>query len=142
MSAIASVLGRRVWDSRGQPTVEVDVTLASGAHGRAIAPAGASRGLREAIDLRDGGEQLRGKGVGRAVDNVNGMIASALLGVDARDQVDIDQRLCELDDSPMKENIAWPAIWWKWRPGPNPTTSPSMASAVTSTGSGEKPSFH
>ena len=85
-AAIASVRGRRVWDSRGRPTVEAEVGLASGARGRAIAPAGASRGAHEAIDLRDGGARLGGMDVGAAVANVNGAIARALAGMDARDQ--------------------------------------------------------
>ena len=78
MTAIRTINGRRVWDSRGYPTVEVDVVLENGAWGRAIAPAGASRGSREAIDLRDGGEQLRGKGVGKALV---GVVVKPVVGV-------------------------------------------------------------
>ncbi len=103
MTEIREVKGRRVWDSRGNPTVEVDVVLENGLRGRAIAPAGASRGLREAIDLRDGGTALSGMGVGQALDNVNGPIAAALIGLDAEDQVGADAAMRALDPSPMKE---------------------------------------
>ena len=85
-SDIVSVHGRRVWDSRGKPTVEAEVTLAGGARGRAIAPAGASTGSGEAVDLRDGGSRFGGADVTKAVANVNGEIAKALAGRDARDQ--------------------------------------------------------
>ena len=88
---ISGVRGRRVWDSRGRPTVEVDVTLKGGASGRAIAPAGASMGSGEAVDLRDGGKTLGGFDVSRAVNAVNGEIAAALAGKDAADQQSVDQ---------------------------------------------------
>jgi enolase len=87
---IVKVIGRRVWDSRGRPTVEAEVHLAGGAIGRAIAPAGASTGSGEALDLRDGGEKLGGFDVRTAVDNVNIQIADALAGMDAADQTLID----------------------------------------------------
>ena len=103
--AIKTVKGRRVWDSRGNPTVEVDVILESGALGRTIAPAGASRGTREAIDLRDGGQALRGKGVERALANVNGPIAAALTGLEVADQAAADRAILGLDASPLKETI-------------------------------------
>lgn len=105
MTAIRSINGRRVWDSRGNPTVEVDVVLENGAWGRAIAPAGASRGSREAIDLRDGGEQLRGKGVGKALKSVNGPIADALTGLDGTDQAAVDRAIVSLDPSPLKTGL-------------------------------------
>ena len=99
MSAIRSVTARRVWDSRGNPTVEVDVHLEDGSVGRAIAPAGASRGRREATDLRDGGPRLRGTDVGRAVRNVVDTIAPALEGMDAQDQTSVDHAILALDPS-------------------------------------------
>jgi enolase len=102
---IASIAGRRVWDSRGRPTVEVEVRLAGGAEGRAIAPAGASRGTHEAVDLRDGGERLGGHDVARAVANVNGDIARALAGLDARDQAAVDAALCALDGTTNKARL-------------------------------------
>ncbi len=105
MTIITSVKGRRVWDSRGNPTVEVDVTLASGAFGRAIAPAGASRGKREAIDLRDEGSALQGKNVMQAIARVNGPIAQALVGMPLGDQASADAILTSLDTSPMKEKL-------------------------------------
>ncbi len=105
MTAIKSVRGRRVWDSRGHPTVEVDVVLVSGAMGRAIAPAGASRGQREALDLRDGGTALRGKGVGRALHVVEQTIGPALLGVDGTDQAAVDAAILALDPSPLKATL-------------------------------------
>ena len=104
-TAIATVRGRRVWDSRGRPTVEAEVHLAGGARGRAIAPAGASRGSREALDLRDGGPRLGGFGVARAVANVNGPIAKALAGMDAADQTAIDAALIALDGTENKSNL-------------------------------------
>lgn len=110
MSTIASITGRRVWDSRGNPTVEVDVTLTSGVTGRAIAPAGASRGKREAIDLRDGGAGLRGMNVSRALTNINGSIAQALVGMPIADQSSIDARLLSLDSSSMKSSVGGNAM--------------------------------
>ncbi|ASJ73415.1 phosphopyruvate hydratase [Granulosicoccus antarcticus] len=103
MTTIKSIYGRRVWDSRGNPTVEVDVTLDNGLVGRAIAPAGASRGSREAIDLRDGGVALRGKNVMQALDSVNGPIAAAMRGMEVQDQQAIDNALLALDSSSFKE---------------------------------------
>jgi len=93
LSEISSLKGRRVWDSRGNPTVEVDVRLANGALGRAIAPAGASRGKREAIDLRDGGSALRGMNVSQALASVNGPIAQKLIGMSVDDQSFIDDAI-------------------------------------------------
>ncbi len=105
MTAIKSIKGRRVWDSRGNPTVEVDVMLESGVLGRAIAPAGASRGMREALDLRDGGPLLRGKNVQMALANVDGPIAAALAGLDAADQAGVDAAMLALDPSPTKDRL-------------------------------------
>ena len=113
---ISSIHGRRVWDSRGNPTVEVDVELESGAVGRAIAPAGASRGKREAIDLRDGGGRVGGFDVSKAVGRVNGAIAGALVGEDATDQSAIDNLLIQLDGTDNKGNL-----------GGNATVATSMA---------------
>jgi len=107
---ISGVKGRRVWDSRGRPTVEVDVTLKSGAFGRAIAPAGASMGSGEAVDLRDGGAKLGGYDVGRAVNAVNGEIAAALAGMDAADQAAIDQAMIVLDGTANKGRLGGNAI--------------------------------
>src|SRR6186997_1338811 len=97
MSAIESVHGRWILDSRGNPTVEVDVTLASGALGRAAVPSGASTGAFEAVELRDGGPEWGGKGVSQAVANVNGEIATAILGIDPSEQEEFDARLLDLD---------------------------------------------
>lgn len=102
---IAAVHGCRVWDSRGRPTVEAEVHLASGVSGRAIAPAGASTGSGEACDLRDGGKRLGGYDVQQAVANVNGEIAEALKGVDAADQAGVDGILVELDGTPDKSRL-------------------------------------
>ena len=115
-SDIVSVHGRRVWDSRGKPTVEAEVTLAGGARGRAIAPAGASTGSGEAVDLRDGGSRFGGADVMNAVANVNGEIAKALAGRDARDQAGIDAALIALDGTPNKARL-----------GANATVATSMA---------------
>lgn len=107
---ISKVVGRRVWDSRGRPTVEVEVILAGGAGGRAIAPAGASRGSREAIDLRDGGARLAGFDVAGAVANVNGPIQKALVGLDASDQRSIDDVLLALDGTDTKSVLGGNAM--------------------------------
>jgi len=107
---IARVHGRRVWDSQGRPTVEVEVTLECGAAGRAIAPAGASTGSGEAVDLRDGGVAFGGLDVRRAVANVNEIIAPALAGRDALDQEAIDRLLVELDGTPNKARLGGNAL--------------------------------
>ncbi|MGX5914280.1 phosphopyruvate hydratase [Aliidiomarina sp. Khilg15.8] len=111
MSKIVSVIGREVMDSRGNPTVEADVTLECGAMGRACAPSGASTGSREALELRDGdaGRYL-GKGVLQAVDNINGSIAAALKGQEATQQESIDNIMLKLDGTENKENLGANAI--------------------------------
>jgi enolase len=102
---IAGVHGRRVWDSRGRPTVEAELRLDGGAVGRAIAPAGASTGSGEAIELRDGGARLGGRDVQGAVAAINGEIAAALTGQDAADQAVIDRVLIALDGTPQKRRL-------------------------------------
>jgi enolase len=109
-TTITAVKARRVWDSRGRPTVEADVTLAGGALGRAIAPAGASRGSNEAIDLRDGGPRFGGWDVTDALNQTNGAIAKTLAGMDAGDQAAVDQALIDLDGTPNKANLGGNAI--------------------------------
>jgi enolase len=109
-TTIAFVHGRRVWDSRGRPTVEADVMLESGAVGRAIAPAGASTGSGEAVDLRDGGSTFGGYDVRRAVANVNGEIARAVTGMDAADQAGLDRVLIDLDGTPNKSRLGANAV--------------------------------
>ena len=104
-SIIKQVRGRRIWDSRGRPTVEAEVMLADGSIGHGLAPAGASRGSREAVDLRDGGSKLGGFDVTAAVGNVNGEIAKAVTGMDASDQPGIDARLIALDGTPTKSRL-------------------------------------
>jgi enolase len=101
---------REVLDSRGNPTVEVDAVLASGARGRAIVPAGASRGSREAVELRDGGARYGGKGVATAIDNVRGEVAQALRGLDAGDQRKVDATLLELDGTDDKSRLGANAV--------------------------------
>jgi enolase len=110
VTAIARVHARQVLDSRGNPTVEVDVSLESGAEGRAAVPSGASTGVHEALELRDGGEAWGGKGVSRAVGNVNGEIADAVRGLDPADQRALDERLIELDGTPNKGRLGANAI--------------------------------
>jgi enolase len=109
-SRISSVHARQILDSRGNPTVEVDVVLESGAFGRAAVPSGASTGVHEAVELRDGGAAYGGKGVSRAVANVDGEIAAAVRGLDAREQAALDQRLLELDGTPNKGRLGANAI--------------------------------
>lgn len=111
MSIIADVYGREVLDSRGNPTVEVEVILESGASGRALVPSGASTGEYEAVELRDGDKnRYLGKGVLKAVENVNNVIAPALIGLDALDQVLIDKTMIELDGTPNKGKLGANAI--------------------------------
>jgi enolase len=110
MSAIERVHARQILDSRGNPTVEVEVGLRSGAHGRAAVPSGASTGEFEATELRDGGEQWGGKGVSRAVANVDGEIARAVAGMDAAGQEALDRALIELDGTPNKSRLGANAI--------------------------------
>ena len=110
MSEIQQTRARQVIDSRGNPTVEVDVALRSGAAGRAAVPSGASTGEFEAVELRDGGERWGGKGVGRAVANVNGEIAAAVTGLDAHDQAAIDRAMIDLDGTPNKARLGANAI--------------------------------
>jgi enolase len=110
MAAIESVHGRQVLDSRGNPTVEVEVALDSGAHGLAMVPSGASTGEYEAVELRDGGDEYGGKGVGKAVSHINGEIADALKGADAGDQPAVDRTMIELDGTPNKGRLGANAI--------------------------------
>jgi enolase len=110
VSTIEHVIGREVLDSRGNPTVEAEVLLDSGARGRAIAPSGASTGIREAVELRDGGDRFSGKGVLRAVANVNGEIADAVCGLDALDQRAVDHVMIDLDGTPDKGRLGANAL--------------------------------
>ncbi|MBM09282.1 MAG: phosphopyruvate hydratase [Magnetovibrio sp.] len=107
---IKSVHARRVWDSRGEPTIETEVTLRYGAHGRAITPAGASKGSGEVLDLRDGGKAFGGRDVMKAVSAIKTEIAPALNGLDAREQTDIDKILIELDGTKERSRIGGNAI--------------------------------
>jgi len=128
---IRSIHARRVWDSRGRPTVEAELTLQDGAVGLAISPAGASKGTREAHELRDSGAaRFGGLDVMQAVGNVNGEIAWALVGASARDQVALDRRLIELDGTPNKTRL-----------GANATLAVSMAAAHASAASLGVPLF-
>jgi len=110
MSSIIHVNGRQIYDSRGNPTVEVDVVLDDGSFGRAAVPSGASTGAHEAVELRDGGKLYNGKGVTQAVDNVNNVIADELLGMDALDQLAIDKAIIELDGTANKSKLGANAI--------------------------------
>lgn len=110
MSEIVEVTGREVLDSRGNPTVEVEVSLDSGATGRAIVPSGASTGEHEAVELRDGGSRYLGKGVAKAVDNVNTVIAPAIIGMDATEQRTVDFALIDLDGTDNKSRLGANAI--------------------------------
>ena len=116
--AIKSIFGRRVWDSRGRPTVEAEVILNDGSLGRAIAPAGASKGSREALELRDGGARFGGLDVMQAIEHVNGEISTALVGTQADNQSVLDQALIDLDGTLNKSRL-----------GANATLAVSMAAA-------------
>jgi enolase len=130
VSTIEYVVGREVLDSRGNPTVEVEVVLDSGARGRAIAPSGASTGIHEAAELRDGGERFGGKGVERAVANVNGEIGETLEGYDALDQRAVDLALVDLDGTPDKGRL-----------GANATVATSLAVAKAAAAELEVPLY-
>ncbi len=110
MSDIEQLIGREILDSRGNPTVEVEVLLESGATGRAAVPSGASTGSHEAVELRDGGDRYGGKGVQQAVDHVNGQIAEAVAGLEALDQRGLDAALVDLDGTPNKGRLGANAI--------------------------------
>jgi len=110
MTAIVQIHAREVLDSRGNPTVEAEVTLENGVVGQAIVPSGASTGEREAVELRDGGDRYSGKGVRRAVEHVRGEIQDSLLGMEVEDQEAIDSALCALDGTPNKARLGANAI--------------------------------
>ncbi|USI67595.1 phosphopyruvate hydratase [Lactococcus petauri] len=107
---IQTVKAREIFDSRGNPTVEVDITLSDGSWGRAAVPSGASTGEREAVELRDGGERLQGKGVLKAVENVNTIISDKITGLSPFNQSKIDQIMIDLDGTPNKSNLGANAI--------------------------------
>jgi enolase len=130
-TTINRVRARRVWDSRGRPTVEAEIRLAGGACGRGIAPAGASRGSREAIDLRDGGTRQGGLDVAQAVANVRGPIARAIFGMDALGQAALDQALIALDGTPNKAKL-----------GGNATVAVSLAVADAAARAHDLPLWH
>src|SRR5271154_5737055 len=111
MTAIIDIIGREILDSRGNPTVEVDVVLEDGSLGRAAVPSGASTGAHEAVELRDGDkDRYLGKGVTRAVENVNEVIAPQLLGEDPLNQAAVDARLIEIDGTPNKGKLGANAL--------------------------------
>ena len=125
MSSIEKVHGRQILDSRGNPTVEVDVLLKSGAAGRAAVPSGASTGEFEAVELSDGGDRWAGKGVSKALANVNGELAEAVHGMDPADQEALDRAMIELDGTPNKGRLGANAILgfrWRRRRPPRPRT--------------------
>ena len=110
MSIIIDIHARQIFDSRGNPTVEVDVTTENGVLGRAAVPSGASTGEHEAVELRDGGDAFMGKGVLQAVSNVNEIIAKELIGNSVFEQEDLDQLMIELDGTPNKSKLGANAI--------------------------------
>ncbi|MEZ5828185.1 MAG: phosphopyruvate hydratase [Hyphomicrobiales bacterium] len=130
MTAIATIIGREILDSRGNPTVEVDVVLEDGHHGRAAVPSGASTGAHEAHELRDGGKRYGGKGVKKAVEAVNGEIRKALDGFDADDQRGLDKLLCDLDGTANKKRL-----------GANAILGVSLAAAKAAADSHEQPLY-
>jgi enolase len=110
MTAIVDIISREILDSRGNPTVEVDVVLEDGSRGRAAVPSGASTGAHEAVELRDGGTRYLGKGVEKAVDAVNGELFDAIGGMEAENQIHIDQTMIDLDGTPNKSRLGANAI--------------------------------
>jgi len=128
---IERIVGRRLWDSRGRPTIEAEIFLDNGVSGRATAPAGASTGTHEAVELRDGGQAFGGFGVARAVASVNGEIAAALRSMPIADQAAIDRRMIELDGTPNKARL-----------GGNATIAVSMAALHTAAAARGQPLWH
>ncbi len=128
---IKSVQGRQVFDSRGNPTVQAEVVLSDDSFGSAMVPSGASTGAHEAVELRDGGPRYHGKGVSKAVDNVNTVIAAAVAGMDASDQAAIDNAMIELDGTPNKSKL-----------GANAILAVSLANAYAAAASQKKPLFN
>ncbi|MGO7427065.1 phosphopyruvate hydratase, partial [Rhizobium ruizarguesonis] len=110
MTAITDIIASEILDSRGNPTVEVDVYLEDGSMGRAAVPSGASTGAHEAVELRDGGKRYLGKGVQKAVDAANTEIFDAIGGIDAENQIQIDNIMIELDGTPNKSRLGANAI--------------------------------
>jgi enolase len=153
MTAVAKTHARQILDSRGNPTVEVEITLESGASGRAAVPSGASTGEYEAVELRDGGPEWGGKGVTQAVANVNGEIAAAIVGLDPGEQEEFDSRLLDLDGTPNKGRLGANALLgvslagakaaaaerdlplWKYLGGPNAHILPTPMMNVLNGGS-------
>ena len=117
MSTITNVHAREILDSRGNPTIEVEVTTASGFMGRAMVPSGASTGEREALELRDGDKsRFLGKGVLKAVENVNDILADVVIGLDVRDQAAIDQALIDADGTRINQNmVLMPSLVFLWQ---------------------------
>ena len=107
---ISKIHARQILDSRGNPTLECEITLQDGSFGRAAVPSGASTGEHEAVELRDGGEPWSGKGVSKAVQNINGVIASAIVGMDAQDQEGVDTTMIDLDGTANKGNLGANAL--------------------------------
>src|SRR5947199_5661396 len=131
MTAIVDIIGREILDSRGNPTVEVDVVLEGGSLGRAAVPSGASTGAHEAVELRDGDKgRYLGKGVTKAVEAINGDIFDALGGMDAEQQVQIDQVMIDLDGTPNKSRL-----------GANAILGVSLAAARASAASSDMPLY-
>ena len=110
MFEIKKIHARQIMDSRGNPTVECDIELSGGAFGRAAVPSGASTGTFEALELRDGGDSYMGKGVSQAVKNVNEIIAPALIGMDASQQIELDEKMLALDGTPNKDKLGANAV--------------------------------
>ena len=130
MTAISAIVGREILDSRGNPTVEVDVVLEDGHFGRAAVPSGASTGAHEAHELRDGGKRYGGKGVRKAAEAVNGEIARALKGFDVEDQRGLDQTMRDLDGTANKKRL-----------GANALLGVSLASAKAGAASHKQPLY-
>lgn len=135
MGQIISVHGREILDSRGNPTIEVEVTTASGAFGRAAVPSGASTGENEALELRDGDKgRYGGKGVLKAVQNVNDIIAKEIIGMQVTDQVGIDKTMIALDGARRRRAIWEPTLFWafRWRArGLPPICSACLCTAIS-----------
>jgi enolase len=140
-SRIRAVVARQIYDSRANPTVEVDIELESGVVGRGIVPSGASTGKFEALELRDGGKHLDGKGVRKAIENVEKTLAPALIGLDATDQHALDKKMIALDGTENKSRLGRTPSWAvRWPPPGRAPPTPSCRFTATWAGRPRTPS--
>ena len=141
MSSIIDLTARQIFDSRGNPTIEVDAVLDDGSFGRAAVPSGASTGAHEAVELRDGGDAYLGKGVAQAVANVSNEIFPEVQGLDALDQIGLDRAMIELDGTPNKGRLGANAILARFAGGGQGRGRSRASCRSTAISAGRMPTF-